>query len=170
EVEALWGYIRDETIDFVCSDHVGIPIALKRAGDRDTFAAPLGVTGAQTLLPVFWHEAVTKRRMSPSHVVRLLSTNPAQIFGFHPRKGTIRVGADADLALFDPRSEWTIRNTDMLYQHPWTPFDGRTITGLPVRTIRRGETIYDAENHGNPDAVTSGTGRYIPRGYGANGR
>lgn len=165
EVDALWAFVLDETIDVICSDHIPVPTDRKRAGAQDVFAAPPGLTGAQTLLPVIWDEAVVKRGVDPTQLVRMLSTNAAQMFGFFPRKGTIRIGGDADLVLFDPHAQWTIRNQDMHYRHAWTPFDGRTVTGVPLRTLRRGETIFDAEQHETPHPAAPGSGRFIPRNY-----
>ena len=73
----------------------------------------------------------------------LISTNPARIFGLYPRKGTLAIGADADIALLDPDATWTVTVDDALHQQKWTPYEGKTITGRVVRTIRRGETIFD---------------------------
>jgi allantoinase len=167
EVDAIWPYVLDETVDLICSDHCGIPIEAKAAGDEDIFKAPLGLSGVQTLLPVFYDGAVRQRNMEPTQFVRQIATNPAQIFGLHPRKGSISLGADADLVLFDPDREWEVRGDELHHRQKWSPFEGKTITGRVRRTIRRGQTIYDESGAGEPiHPVGPGTGRFLPRGYG----
>lgn len=163
EVEAIWEYVLDETIDYVCSDHCAYTIEEKTVDD--IFAAPLGLSGVQTLLPVFFDGAVNQRDMTLPQFVRQISTNAAQIFDLYPRKGTIRVGADADLVILDPDAQWTVSGDRMLHAQKWTPFEGKTVTGNVRRTLRRGETIYDADRHDEPLAVP-GSGRFLPRGYG----
>ena len=167
EVEAIWPYVLDETIDLVCSDHCGFTAASKAAGDADIFAAPNGLPGIQQLLPVLFDAAVVRRGMDASQFVRQISTNPARIFGLYPRKGTIAVGSDADLVLLDPAREWTVRDDETLHRQKWTPWAGRTLTGRVVRTLRRGETIYDGARHGQERVpAVPGSGRFLPRGYG----
>ncbi|HEY8448460.1 MAG TPA: allantoinase AllB [Thermomicrobiales bacterium] len=167
EVEAIWPYVLDETVDTICSDHCGLTAESKAAGDEDIFRAPLGVAGVQTLLPVFYDAAVHQRGMDETQFVRQISTNPARIFGLYPRKGTIAIGADADLVLFDPNRSWTVRGEDMLHKQKWTPFEGKTIRGRVVRTLRRGETIYDASRDGAAQVPAApGSGRFLPYGYG----
>jgi dihydroorotase-like cyclic amidohydrolase len=105
--------------------------------------------------------------MDPSQFVRQISTNPARIFGLYPRKGTLSIGADADLVLLDPNRAWVARGDEMLHKQKWTPFEGKTITGRVMRTIRRGETIYDDAREGQSRVPAApGSGRFLPRGYG----
>jgi allantoinase len=167
EVEAIWPYVLDETIDLVCSDHCGFTAESKQAGDDDIFAAPNGLPGVQQLLPVVFDGAVVRRGLDVSQFVRQLSTNPARIFGLYPRKGTIAAGSDADLVLLDPEREWTVQDEDTLHRQRWTPWVGKTLTGRVVRTIRRGETIYDDAREGEARVpAPPGSGRFLPRGYG----
>ena len=95
------------------------------------------------------------------------ATNPARIFGLYPRKGTLSVGADADIALLDPNATWTVTLDDALHKQKWTPYEGKEMTGRVVRTIRRGETIFDDTLQGS-DRMTArpGSGRFLRRGYG----
>jgi dihydroorotase-like cyclic amidohydrolase len=99
--------------------------------------------------------------------VSLIAANPARIFGLYPRKGTLAIGADADIALLDPDATWTVTVADALHKQKWTPYEGKEITGRVVRTIRRSETIFDDKRQGD-DRVTArpGSGRFLPRGYG----
>jgi allantoinase len=167
EVDAIWPYVLDETIDLVCSDHCGFTVESKAPGDADIFAAPNGLPGIQTLLPVVFDGAVVQRGMDASQFVRQMSANPARIFGLYPRKGTIAVGSDADLILLDPEREWTVRDEDAFHRQKWTPWAGKTLTGRVIRTIRRGQTIYDDRLDGDASVpAMPGSGRFLPRGYG----
>jgi allantoinase len=167
EVDQIWSYVLDETIDLICSDHCGFTKEQKDAGAEDIFRAPLGLAGIQTLLPAFFDGAVNQRGMRLPQFVRQMSTNSAQIFDLYPRKGTIAVGSDADVIVFDPERTWTARGDEMAHKQKWTPFEGKTITGRVIKTIRRGETIYDDSLEGEARFPgVAGSGRYVPRGYG----
>jgi allantoinase len=169
EVDHIWSYVLDETIDVICSDHCGFTREQKDAGEEDIFRAPNGLAGIQTLLPAFYDGAVHTRSMDPSQFVRQIATNPAQIFDLYPRKGTIAIGSDADIVVFDPERTWVVRGDEMHHKQKWTPFEGKTITGRVVRTLRRGETIYDDSLEGDARLpALAGSGRYLPRGYGRN--
>lgn len=167
EVDAIWEYIFDGTIDIVCSDHCPYTVESKAAGHEDIFAAPLGLSGVQTLLPAFYSEAVVRRGLAPERFVSLIAANPARIFGLYPRKGNLTIGADADITLLDPAASWMVAVDDALHKNKWTPYEGKQISGRVVRTIRRGETIFDDARSG-ADRVTAapGSGAFLPRGYG----
>jgi dihydroorotase (multifunctional complex type) len=167
EVDAIWPHVMDETVDFVCSDHCGFTMQRKAEGAHDIFAAPMGLSGIQTLLPVFFDGAVVRRGMALEQFVRQISTNAARFAGAYPRKGTIQVGSDADIVLLDPNRAWTVRGADMLHRNQWSPFEGKQVTGRVVRTIRRGETVYDDALDGAARVPAKpGSGRLLARGYG----
>jgi allantoinase len=166
EVDAIWNYVLDETIDLICSDHCGFTAESKAAGADDIFKAPLGLSGVQTLLPSFFDTAVNQRGMALSQFVRQISTNPAQMFGLYPRKGTIALGSDADVVVLDPNREWVAKGEEMLHKQKWTPFEGKTIKGRVMRTLRRGETIYNDALQGEARVPGApGSGRFLTRGY-----
>lgn len=152
EIEELWTFVMDESVDCVGS-------AMVRRASAKGMPAP----DSQSALSLFWDEAVEKRKMSHAQAARMLSSNAAQILGIHPKKGTLRIGGDADIVLFDPMGTWTARDKDMVDGSHWSPIDGREITGFVVRTIRRGETVYDAERH-DERLVTAGSGVLLTRG------
>lgn len=151
DIDELWRYILAEQVDCVSVTPI-------RSGEDGTI-----VTDAQSALSLFWHEAVSKRGMSTSQAVRMLSTNPAQVLGIFPRKGGIRIGSDADLVLFDPEATWVSANEDALDGSDVSPIHGAEITGFIVRTISHGRTVYDAEHHDDDSLVIPGTGSLLHR-------
>ena len=92
--------------------------------------------------------------------VELISTNAAKLFGIYPQKGTIALGSDADLVIFDPNLTYTINSSMLKSNADYSPYEGFQVTGWPVVTIRRGEIVYR-----NGDVVGQpGTGKIVPRG------
>lgn len=160
QVEALWAYIADGTIDCITSDHCGFTYESKKRGDENIWLAPNGLSGVQTLLPVTISEA-RARGFTWEQIADLTATAPAGLWHLAPRKGSIQIGADADFAIVDPDARWTVTNEELQHSHKWTPFAGRELHGRVVRTILRGETIYrlDAEER---ILVQPGFGRFFP--------
>jgi allantoinase len=165
EVERIWQYVADGTVDAVSSDHCGYTIESKQAGIDDIWKAPLGCSGIQTMYPALFDEIVNKRALGLTRFVELSATNPARIFSLYPRKGVIQVGSDADLVFYDADAPWEVRGADLLHRNKWTPFEGKTIGASVVRTMLRGRTVFDASD---PDKVVGrpGDGNFLPRGYG----
>lgn len=166
EVERIWTYIADDTIDIVSSDHCGYTIEEKQAGLEDIWKAPLGCSGIQTMYPALFDEMLNQRDMSLTRFVELSATNPARIFHLYPRKGVIQVGSDADLVLYAPEDAWEVRGGDMLHKNKWTPFEGKTIGASVARTLVRGTTVFDRTQAGLVTG-TPGHGKFLPRGYGS---
>jgi allantoinase len=168
EVELLWSYVQDGTMDVISSDHCGYTIESKEAGLDNIWNAPLGLSGVQTMFPAMLDEFIHKRDLDFTDFVRVSSTNPAKIFGSWPRKGTLRPGSDADIAIYDLNSKWTARGADMLHRNKWTPFEGKEIGVRVVRTLVRGATMYEWNGehviHGD-----KGHGRFLTRDYGSEG-
>ena len=162
EVDRIWEYVIDGTIDVISSDHSAFLAEAKAAGEQNIFDAPNGLSGVQTLLPVLWDTAVNQHGLPASRVAQLLGSGPARIFGLDDRKGSISIGKDADLVLLDPDITWTVRGDEMLHRQKWTPFEGKQVRGQVARTIRRGETLFErstpAQVLGQP-----GSGCYLPR-------
>ena len=98
----LWDGLEEGTIQVVATDHAEFLAADKDAGAGDFREIPMGVPGVGTVLPLMWHFGVNEGRMTENELVDRLSTPPAEIFGLHPRKGCLSVGADADLVILDP--------------------------------------------------------------------
>jgi allantoinase len=138
-LEALWGQIFEGNIQFVTSDHSPAPPEMK-VGD-DFFKIWGGVMGCQSLLNVMLDEGYHARRLPLERVARLTSGNVAERFGFS-QKGHLKVGSDADFALEDLDSSFTLRAENLFYRHKMSPYIGRTFRGRIVRTILRGATVF----------------------------
>jgi allantoinase len=158
DVEQLWSRLADGTIDCITTDHCAFTYESRLRGVEDIFAAPNGLPGIETFLPVVVSEA-RARGFGWEQIGEWTSGMPARLWQLAPRKGAIAVGADADLALLDPTLTWTIRGDDLHHTHHWTPFEGREVTGRVVRTLVRGTTVFELGVDGGPPA---GTGRFIP--------
>jgi len=117
-----------------------------------------GVPGLEIRLPLLFSEGVQKGRISLQQFVALTSTNAAKLYGLYPRKGTIAIGADADIAIWDPEREVTISQALLHDAMDYTPYEGMRVTGWPVITLSRGEVVWaDGEVKGAP-----GRGRFLP--------
>ena len=156
--------LRRGVLDVVSSDHSGASfhntVGKAVAGRDAPFSQiPNGIPGLAARLPILFSEGVVKGRISLEQFVALTATNPARLMGLAPRKGSINVGADADLVLWDPKKQVTLTNPLMQHIIDYTPYEGMLVTGWPVATLRRGEVVMrDGKVQAQP-----GTGRYLPR-------
>jgi dihydropyrimidinase len=158
---ALWRGIEDGTIDILNSDHAPYRFDSEgklRGGPGASFRnVANGVPGLETRLPILFSEGVVKGRIDLQRFVALTATNNAKIYGLHPRKGTIAVGADADIAIWDPERRVTIRNENLHHNVDYTPFEGMEVQGWPETVLSRGEVVVEAGKLlGEP-----GRGRYL---------
>lgn len=155
----LWERVRSGRVDLIASDHSPCTADLKTRGDDDIFAAWGGVSGLQSTLPLMLTEGLHERRMPPVAIAQLLATRPAQRLGLWPRKGEIRAGGDADLAIVDPDREWTLMADALHARSGLSPYLGRRFHGAVTRTMVRGRVVSDqGEVTGTP-----GDGRFIAR-------
>jgi dihydropyrimidinase len=161
--EALWAALADGTLQTVSSDHA--PYRFDEtgklcAGPKPNFKQIAnGMPGLETRLPLLFDAMVTQGRLGLEKFVALTATEPARIYGLHPRKGDIVVGGDADIAIWDPGREVTLGVAIMHDRTGYTPYEDRTVTGWPVVVISRGRPI--VEN--NALVAAAGSGRFIPR-------
>ncbi len=110
-------------------------------------------------MAVLWDEGVNTGRLSMQHFVALTSTNTAKIFNLYPRKGAIRVGADADLVLWDPQGTRTISAKTHHQQVDFNIFEGKTVRGVPSHTVSQGRVVWaDGDLR-----AERGAGRYVER-------
>ena len=102
---------------------------------------PNGIPGVEARLPILFSEGVSKGRMDINRFVQLTSTNHAKLYGMYPRKGTIAVGADADIAIWDPKREMTISQSLKHHGADYTPYEGFKVVGWPILTMVRGRVV-----------------------------
>lgn len=133
----LWDALADGTIEVVGTDHA----PKEKDVDGDFLKQPFGSPQIETLLPLVYDGGVNTGRISPVRVAQVLCENPARIFGLYPQKGTIAVGSDADLVVFDPNREFTIRSENQHSNAGYTLYDGRTVLGWPEMTFQRGRRV-----------------------------
>jgi dihydropyrimidinase len=138
---ALWAALREGALQTIGSDNTSWTVDQKAEGLRDFRRVPYGVPGLETEMRVVYSEGVSRGRISLQTFVAAFATNPAKIFGLYPRKGTITVGSDADLVLFDPRKVESIDERTLHSRAGYDPFHTFTVTGVPVLTISRGDII-----------------------------
>lgn len=157
EIDALWNEVLCGRVAFVSSDHSSWPVDNKRTAS--VFDASAGIPGLETLLPAFYTAAAGRGLDALSLTVEQLCERPARFFGLYPRKGVLRVGADADLVVISPEPQvWDAsRAHDELR---WSPFDGREFSIRVARTWVGGKLAWDGHDIVN----TPGSGRYEPRG------
>lgn len=142
EVEKLWECVLAGMVDTIASDHSPCPIADKEKGRDNIWQAWGGVTGIQAMLPAMLTEGVHKRGLSLSLLVKLMSANPARIFGLYPQKGALLPGSDADITVVDLDKTWTLTAGELFSRHKQSAYVGYTFQGQVVRTIVRGTTVY----------------------------
>jgi dihydropyrimidinase len=160
----MWEMVRRGVIDVISSDHSGWrydgPRGKRINGDDANFRdIPNGVPGLAARLPLIFSEGVAKGRIDLNQFVRLTATTPAKLFGLYPRKGSIAIGADADLVLWDANKRMTLTNALMQQAIDYTPYEGMDVTGWPVATVRRGTVVMrDGVVQAEP-----GSGTFLPR-------
>ncbi len=138
---ALWDGLRTGDIQAIGSDNCSWTVEQKAVGAEDFRKVPYGVPGLETEMRVVYSEGVARGRISLHTFVAAFATNPARIFGLYPRKGTIAVGSDADLVLFDPARTERIDARRLHSRAGYDPFEGFEVTGVPVLTVARGEIV-----------------------------
>ena len=145
--EAVWTGLRNGTFQVFSSDHA--PYRFDASGklpkgDKTTFKEIAnGVPGIELRLPLLFSEGVGKGRLDLNAFVALTATNHAKLYGLYPKKGTIAVGSDADIAIWDPRRETTI-TAGMLHDNVgYTPYEGRRLGGWPVTVLSRGRIVVE---------------------------
>ncbi len=135
----LWRALATGDLDVVATDHCPWFYATQKVRGQERFdRIPGGVAGVETRIPLLHSEGVGKGRLSLERFVAACATNPARLFGLYPRKGTLAVGSDADIVVFDPQRTATLHQETLHQRVDYTVFEGWSVTGLPVLTISRG--------------------------------
>jgi allantoinase len=141
--EELWDGLRDGTIGLIVSDHSPCPGEMKLRESGDFMKAWGGIASLQLRLPVVWTEA-RHRGFSLLDLTRWLCTNPARQVGFETRKGSIAVGCDADLVIWNPDAQFPVTPSTLHHRHKLTPYAGEVLSGVVQQTFLRGRKIIDA--------------------------
>lgn len=153
----MWNRLEAGEIDMICADHAPSTQEEKAKGLDDIWEAPFGLPGVETVYPLML-TGVNEGRLSLERLVAVRSQIPAQVYGLWPHKGNLNIGADADFILVDMDADKTLRNDGIVAKVGWTPYDGRKVKGLPVKTFVRGHLV--AED-GKPVAEP-GWGQFLP--------
>ena len=140
--DRLWQALMSGDIDFVATDHSPAPPSLKKIDEGDFVGAWGGIASLQVGLAAVWTGAV-RRGAVVADVAKWFSQAPARLAGLSGRKGVIGRGADADLVFWEPDGESTIDPANLYHRHPVSPYAGMTVRGRVVKTILRGEVIFD---------------------------
>jgi dihydropyrimidinase len=156
----LWRGLRNYDLQVVSTDHC--PFCMKEQkelGKNDFSKIPNGMPGIETRLYLLW-EGVREGRISMNRFVEITATAPAKIFGLYPRKGTLAIGADADVVVWDPEKRHTLSQKTLHMRVDYSPFEGKEIVGGPTHVLQRGRTLVrDGKFLGK-----AGQGQFLRRG------
>jgi dihydropyrimidinase len=149
---AVWQGLANGAFHVFSSDHAPFryddPHGKRPGGKEVPFPhIPNGIPGLETRLPLLFSEGVGKARITLQQFVALTATNPARMYGLYPRKGTIAIGSDADLVIWDETREVTITNRMLHHAIDYTPYEGMPIRGWPAVTLSRGEVAWQNEKY-----------------------
>ena len=151
--EALWLALGDGEIQTVCTDHCSFTTAQKRVGQYDFTKIPGGLPGVETRGVLLYSAGVAAGRITEADMCRILSENPAKLYGCWPRKGVIAPGSDADIVVYDPHADSVITAAGQLQNVDYNPYEGFQTRGSIAQVYLRGTLSVDhgvvlAENHG----------------------
>lgn len=137
----LWLGLANKNLQVVATDHCAYTLEQKEKVQTCLDVLP-GIPGVETMLPLIYTGGVMNGKLTIEQMVQLLSENPARIFGLQHRKGSIDVGMDADLVLFNPHRE-SVLTADQLHSRAgYTPFEGTHVRGAVELTVRRGDILF----------------------------
>jgi len=147
----LWERVQRGDVQSIGSDHCGFSLADREGIDDFTRVSP-GIPGVETSLLLLYSFGVLANRLTLPDLIRLLSANPARIFGLWPRKGDLAPGFDADILIFDPRPQRVLSAAELHSRAGFSPYEGLTVTGRVSTTIVRGQVVYqNGKVVGKPD-------------------
>jgi dihydropyrimidinase len=157
--EILWRALQSGNLQTTATDHCCFCADQKAMGRNDFTKIPNGTAGVEDRMSVMWHYGVGTGRLTPMEFVKVTSANAAQIFNIYPRKGSVSVGADADLVVWDPKASRTISAKTHHQNIDFNIFEGMTVTGINTATIAAGKVVYESGEL----KVEKGAGRYVDR-------
>ena len=160
EQEHLWKGLRRGAIQTVSTDHCSFTLAQKDMGREDFTKIPGGLPGVETRGELLYSYGVAKRKISAAQMCRVLSENPARLYGLYPRKGVLRPGSDADIVVYDPGASHVIRAEDCVANVDYNPYEGFVTAGGIRQVWLRGQL--SVEN--GKVLVEAPAGKYMARG------
>lgn len=163
--DILWKAVGSGDLQVVASDHRAFNYAGQKNLGKDNFTqAPRGLPGIQERMSLLCSAGVHGGKISPNRFVELACTAPAKLFGLFPRKGTLAVGSDADMVIFDPKAELVLSKSIALSRTDYTPYEGMKVRGATWLVLQRGKVIArEGKVMGRP-----GAGEFLPRARFAN--
>ncbi len=158
--EHLWDAVRTDTLSAISTDHCAFLWEGQKTMGKDDFSKiPNGGPGLENRLHMIHEFGVRAGRLTLNRMVELLATNPAKLFGLYPRKGTVAVGSDADLVVFDPNRKHTISASTHHSKSDYNLFEGTDVTGAPELVLLRGNILVE----GDQLAAEPGVGQFVRR-------
>ena len=159
-LDVLWRALAAGDVDTVGTDHCPFFFVGQKDRGRDDFTKiPNGLPGVETRLSLLYHEGVNRGRISLNKFVELVATNPAKLFGLYPQKGTVAVGSDADLVVWDPNKEMALTVENLHMNVDYSPYEQVTVRGYPEMVLARGKVIVED----NRFVGERGSGRFLQR-------
>ena len=162
DCRALWAGLRKGDIQTISTDHCAFTLAQKDAGRGDFTKIPGGLPGVEARGELVYSFGVTTRKISLATMCKVLSENPAKLYGMFPRKGVIAPGADADIVVYDPQADHILRAEDMVSRAGYTPYEGFVTHGSVSQVWLRGKLMVE-----NGHVIGEQEGQYIIRGKSA---
>jgi dihydropyrimidinase len=157
--DTLWAGINQNLVNVVATDHCPFMLKQKKMGEQDFSKIPNGHPAIENRMELLFSEGVVKGKISLNKFVELTSTNPAKIFGMFPRKGSIAIGSDADIVIFDPVEEHMLSAKTHHMNVDYSAYEGRELTGKVKTVLLRGKVAIE----NNECLVGKGYGQFIKR-------
>ena len=160
DVDALWEALGEDEIDTIGTDHCSFNYATTKHLGKDDFSAiPPGIPGVEHRPALMYTYGVRQEHISELQMMKTLSENPAKLFGMFPQKGTLAVGSDADIVIFDPNYTWCIRAAEQYQNVDYTPYEGMEMAGRTETVLLGGEVAVE-----DGKVVKEGLGKFVHRG------
>ncbi len=157
--EVLWKAVKAGVIDTVSTDHCSFTLKQKELGRNDFTKIPGGLPGVETRGNLIFSEGVGKGRISPACACRILSENPARLYGLYPKKGVLAEGSDADITVIDPEKEKLLTKDGQVTNVDYNPYEGMKLKGAVEKVFLRGDLCVE-----DGKLIRRGLGRFIKRG------
>ena len=159
----LWRGLRNYDLQVVSTDHCPFCMKDQKELGRGSFAKiPNGMPGIETRLHLL-HEAVSEGKISLNRFVEITSTAPAKIFGLYPKKGSLNIGADADIVVWDPKRRFTLSHENLHMRVDYAAYPNKTVTGTPRYVLSRGELVVDGSGAQPTFHGRAGRGQFVRR-------